>query len=89
MAEITLIINNFNESEKDRGKELLYSNYNLACMIASFVNRGLAGKDIPDIYEMYPDLDAEAKEQRRIQQLQTQMMNFANMHNNKIKQKGE
>lgn len=47
--EITIFI-------EERSKYSITNNYNLASMIAQFVNLGLNGKPIPSIGELYPGL---------------------------------
>ena len=56
VGEISIYFNAYNEKEKQRQKEIIATNYNLASLISSFINRTMSGKQIPGIYELYPDL---------------------------------
>lgn len=88
IGEINLLIQTFQEKEEIRAKEILASNYNLASMIASFVGCSLAGKQIPDINELYP---TQFQEEKPIEEdmswmiYKEQMIDFAIAHN---KQRG-
>lgn len=56
ISEINIYFNAYNEREKQRQKEIMATNYNLASLISSFVGRIMNGKQLPGIYELYPDL---------------------------------
>lgn len=88
IGEINLLIQTFQEKEEIRAKEILASNYNLASMIASFISCSLAGKQIPDINELYPTQFQEEKpieEDKSWMIYKEQMIDFAIAHN---KQRG-
>lgn len=50
------------EAYNEKYKQNLMSNYNLACMIAGFISKGFAGKDVPDFYELYPSIQKSEEE---------------------------
>ena len=84
IGEIDLLIKTFQEKEEIRAKEILASNYNLASMIASFGGCSLAGKQIPDINELYPTQFQENKpieEDKSWMIYKEQMIDFAIAHN--------
>jgi len=56
IGEITLTIQTFQKREETKAKEILATNYNLACMITDFIGRSLNGQSIPTIQEVYPSL---------------------------------
>lgn len=87
IGEIDLLIKTFQEKEEIRAKEILASNYNLASMIASFISCSLAGKQIPDINELYPQFQEEKpiEEDKSWMIYKEQMIDFAIAHN---KQRG-
>lgn len=88
IGEINLLIQTFQEKEEIRAKEILASNYNLASMIAGFVGCSLAGKQIPDINELYPTQFQEEKpieDDKSWMIYKEQMIDFAIAHN---KQRG-
>lgn len=49
-------INSYAEVHIDDDKDTLARDYNLATMIASFVNCAISGHDIPSMYEVFPSL---------------------------------
>ena len=80
---IQMYFDNYSQNMKDKEKETLITNYNLATMISSFVNMGLNGKKPPSIGTMYPELFSELDRKNKINQFQVAMMNFANQWNSK------
>lgn len=58
MKEILLILQVYNKKKKEEIKK----DYELACMVASFVNCGMAGKSLPSISKVYPSLFSENEE---------------------------
>jgi len=78
--EITLFID-------ERSKYDLTMNYNLATMIAQFVNLGLNGKPIPSIGEIYPGLFNTVKpvEDNRWMLWKERMIDYAHEHNKRRK----
>lgn len=88
IGEINLLIQTFQEKEEMRAKEIIATNYNLATMVATFVGCSLAGKQIPDINELYPTQFQEEKpieEDKSWMIYKEQMIDFAIAHN---KQRG-
>lgn len=91
IGEITLIIQTFQKREETKAKEILATNYNLACMITDFIGRSLNGQSIPTIQEVYPSLqnDVDIKPQKKIEPWQIykeQMIDYALAHNKKRKE---
>ena len=78
--EITIFI-------EERSKYSITNNYNLATMIAQFVNLGLNGKPIPSIGELYPGLfnTAEPVEDNRWMLWKERMIDYAHEHNKRRK----
>lgn len=78
--EITLFID-------ERSKYDLTMNYNLATMIAQFVNLGLNGKPIPSIGEIYPGLFNTVKpvEDNRWMLWKERMIDYAHEYNKRRK----
>lgn len=69
---------------EEKSKYDLTMNYNLASMIAHFVNLGLNGKPIPSIGEIYPGLfntTVEPVEDNRWMLWKERMIDYANEHN--------
>ena len=56
VGEISIHFNAYNEKVKQRQKEIIATNCNLGRLISSFINSTMSGKQIPGIYELYPDL---------------------------------
>ena len=83
VGEISIYFNAYNEKEKQRQKEIIATNYNLASLISSFINRTMSGKQIPGIYELYPDLFEAPEESWEI--YKAQFADFADRFN---KQRG-
>lgn len=80
LAEIQIYINNYSEREKARARETALFSYNLAAMTASFIGKGLAGKELPDVGEIYPDL-ADISQKAKIEEFKKNMLAFTEMHN--------
>ena len=78
----------YTEREKQKQKENILSNYNLASMVSSFVSGGLNGKAPPSINTLYPEL-FPVNTQAGIRKFEADIINFANAWNNKRKQSGE
>lgn len=49
-------------------------------MTASFIGKGLAGKELPDVGEVYPDL-ADISQKAKIEEFKKNMLAFTEMHN--------
>lgn len=68
-------------------KEKLLMNYNLATMIALFVNNTMSGKEIPSINELYPAIYGEEKkpeeddDYKAMMLYKEQMIDYANEYN--------
>lgn len=65
LAEITLILKDYQDREKQRAKEVSIISYNRAQMIADFVSLRLNGKTLPSYNKLFPD--AENKEATQAQ----------------------
>lgn len=89
-GEVETVIINYDKLDKEKHKEQLIYDYNLADMISSFVLLKFDNKPIPKLYECFPDLfqDQKKKEEedmKRIMLYKEQMIDFANYHNKKRK----
>lgn len=93
IKEVILIIEAYNKRTTNELKQSLIMNYNLAQNIAVAVDCRLNGKKPPSLYETYPDLFKEEKEQEEenkkalaLALYKEQFIDFANHHN---KMRGE
>lgn len=88
LKEINILIECYIETQEDKRVQ----NYNLAYMVAVFVNSSLSGKPIPDYYEMFPAKQQKQKEdaeQKAMALYRDQFMMFAEQHNKKYHKEGE
>ena len=77
---------------EEKSKYDLTMNYNLATMIAQFVNLGLNGKPIPSIGEVYPGLfntTTQPVEDNRWMLWKERMIDYAHEHNKRRKAQKE
>lgn len=88
LKELTLILNNYKDSEEQRAKEQITVSYNQAVMIAQFVGLQMNGKPIPSIEKIFPSLNEaqptqaqEDLEYKKAMLLKEQFMFYANAHN--------
>lgn len=88
--EVETVIINYDKYDKNKHKEQLIYDYNLADLISSFTLLKMNGKPIPKLYDCYPDLfeDQKRKEKEDMKSImlyKEQMLDFANYHNKKRK----
>ena len=92
IGELKLIVDNYVESKNNETKEKFAYSYNNACLIASFVCRGLNGEKLPPIHEIYPDMfvdEQKVDEERQKAMLslyKEQFIDFANARNKKLRE---
>lgn len=93
-------IREYNRIVRDKAKEQITLNYNLAMMISSFVGCSMSGQKIPSFSEMYPSLVTSDPEQdfkdahngltraeyNRAMMAKEQMIDFANKRNKLLKE---
>lgn len=84
-GEIIDIIQVCQEQEKEKYKAQIANNYELALMIAAFINRANNGETPPELYEVYPSYFDKPKEESNEDWLilKEQMLDFAEEHNKK------
>lgn len=70
----------YKERKEAEMKDRARNNYNLASLIALFVNQSFAGKSIPKISEVYPDFKEE-EDKAMIQDYINKFKQFAIKHN--------
>lgn len=97
-GEIILQIKTHNELDKLEAKERIAANYNLAAMIANFVNLSFNGKKVPKMEALFPNLYTEEKkdehnltkaEYNRAMMIKEQFIDFANRRNRKLAKEGD
>ena len=84
LDEILLLLKTYKDKQEIRAKEVKAELYTSASMVATFVSRALAGKQIPSIGEIFDDFKEEAN-QVALMQLKNQLIKFAEMHNQRGK----
>lgn len=66
LDEIILCLDVYKDRKQYEMKQTASDMYNLSCMIASFVNRSLVGKQLPTKSECFPDIkDFKIEENRK------------------------
>lgn len=69
----------YTKAREDTTRENSVRDYNLAVMVASFVNCALGGQEIPDIYDMFPDtFSDEERDVAIMREMQQHMLKYVN-----------
>lgn len=87
VKEVSSVIDIYTEKKKAEAKAEKIKIYNLALLNAAFVGRALAGKNIPDLDKVFPELAQDVQEQPQAQDdkswliIKEKMIDFANAAN--------
>lgn len=86
LGEIYLIIDQYKEKVKMQQLFNAQNQYYTAMFTVTFLGASLKGMRVPDIEEMFPDLfDQEAYENKKLEELQQQLIDFGNKRNAMLK----